>query len=218
MVQGPSGVPHKEKLMTVNISYQQAVDLLELAVEERGPSFTYVRVDISEDNKSGFCAYFDHDGSPSCIVGWVLNRLGIDAQMCWNNEVNEESVSGLVSSEIISIDFKTYTLLAIAQALQDSLVPWGQCLEIAKECAEHIVAPDVDMKDWLSENDGWDYLTVENNYDGERIGFFQPPNSKSYKLPLFEEIKAPELTSIGHVEFVDDKGKLVSGEALVEVQ
>lgn len=43
-------------------------------IAERGPDFTYVAPATEGDYAS--CKYFDIDGSPSCLFGAVLDKLG----------------------------------------------------------------------------------------------------------------------------------------------
>ena len=208
--------------MTVSISYQQAVDLLELAVEERGKDFTYIRAGQTPDDKnSGYCAYYTENGSPSCIVGWVLNRLGITAWQCQQAGVNESSVDELVTNEIIKIDFKTYALLMTAQALQDAITPWGKTLEIAKGVAENIIAPpkSEDMHEYCLEESGWEYIAYDAaHYSGEPIDWFTVPGN-SWILPIFEEIQSGEFVSDGVQTFeVTEFGttKEITAEVFVE--
>ena len=102
--------------MTLKIGYEQARDLLELAMEERGFEYRYPRSDYT------MCVYFDPTGGPSCIVGWVLNRLGL--KFDYHCSDNSGNVLGLAKSRIISVDVKTATLLSMAQSAQDSQWTW----------------------------------------------------------------------------------------------
>ena len=99
----------------LKMGFEQTRDLLELAIEEKGRDWIY-------PNFQEGCYYYEDDGSPGCIFGWVFNRLGLELL---NTYDNEESIFQLISSNIIVADYKTTVLMGTVQRLQDDGDTWG---------------------------------------------------------------------------------------------
>lgn len=57
--------------MSIHVTYQQILDGLQKAVDDRGPDYIY-----QNPNRDGSCSYV-HDTQPGCIVGYVLADLGV---------------------------------------------------------------------------------------------------------------------------------------------
>lgn len=53
------------------IDRDRVVELFTECVEKRGREYAHDRTK---------CVYFAWDGSPSCAVGWILNRVGVTAR------------------------------------------------------------------------------------------------------------------------------------------
>jgi hypothetical protein len=103
--------------MTVHVSMQQARDLAAMAVEERGPDYIY------DTNEFG-CVYFAAPNEPSCMVGYILHRLGIDSEELYESCVNNDAgVVTLVNTDIISCDLGVQEYLTTLQTKQDV----GEC-------------------------------------------------------------------------------------------
>lgn len=121
--------------MSISISYEQARDLLELAVEERGADHIYKRR-RNPGGQLAQCTYYGPDGTPDCIVGWVLNRLGLRYDYC--QSYNGSGVEHLISHMEIKCDLKTACLLTAAQIYQDDGFTWGDALANAVEQTQHM--------------------------------------------------------------------------------
>lgn len=117
----------------LTITYDEAkADLLELADER--PDFVY-------EPPSGVCRYFADDGSPSCIVGYVFAKHGIQpdqlVKQSTQRNLNENAAVGLLRDEgLITCDDATATLLAYAQDEQDNGHSWGPAVIYAIDAAE----------------------------------------------------------------------------------
>lgn len=113
----------------VVLTYDEAVDLLNRAVAEKGPDYVYPR-SLSD----GLCVYFE-GSAPSCIVGHLLAYKGIDAEQVAVQ--NENGFDTLIGDDVIGVDRKTECLLNVAQASQDSQMPWGDAVALAMWSAEN---------------------------------------------------------------------------------
>lgn len=97
--------------------------VIEAVVAEYGEDYRY------EAPGGGSCVYL-HEGEPSCIVGQVMSRLGVDITG-WD----DESWPGYASIANKVLDTTTSTLppvhraLHYAQSDQDTGATWGAALE-----------------------------------------------------------------------------------------
>lgn len=116
--------------MRVQVTYEQAVLALKHAVAKMGEDFTY-----TEDEYVDSCVYFDADRQPSCIVGHVLDELGL-APLPLHASANACGVPTLVRRGVLAVDRpQTEDLLASAQFGNDKGEPWGQALATAIDYA-----------------------------------------------------------------------------------
>lgn len=122
------------------LNYDKALELLERAVDEKGVDYVYDPPRFPETTVAGVlttmsqpeCAYFDPDGQPSCIVGYVLSYLGIDADTVnragANIGFNPEGLFDHLRAHgdiDYGLDHDANVLLRLAQTEQDGGQPWG---------------------------------------------------------------------------------------------
>lgn len=121
--------------MSKPLTYEEAVTLLDKAVEDKGADYVYPRhegEEGSEAAEAGGCMYREDDGSPSCIVGHVIAYAGGDLR-----RVPEGLGAGhAVKLAGLSVDETTETLLIRAQMAQDSGASWGMAVGRAKRLAQ----------------------------------------------------------------------------------
>lgn len=113
------------------LDYGQALVFLEKAIGEKGADYVYevngLNAKVEADRGNSLqCLYFDK-GQPSCIVGHVLDYMGIGANEAIENEPARNALDGLIET-----DEKTITLLDKVQEHQDKGVPWGEALRLAQ--------------------------------------------------------------------------------------
>jgi hypothetical protein len=113
------------------LEFNEALTLLRNAVEEKGKEYIY-------PDWEGDCHYFEGDGTPSCIVGYVLAAKGVTKADLVDDQ-NEDSVHELG----ITADEKTETLLMGVQRWQDVGIPWGTALQKALGAIKEIYGEDV---------------------------------------------------------------------------
>lgn len=108
------------------LDYHETVELLNRAVAEKGDDY----IDPTSHDFIG-CAYFNNDGSPSCIVGHVLAYAGITA-------ADMGGFNGYAASFVIRHlqPRLTFTpgaaaVLEAAQRLQDHGTTWRQTADRA---------------------------------------------------------------------------------------
>lgn len=82
-------------------------------------------------NSGDDCEYAEF-GQPSCIIGHVLDKFGVDVNQLWNGEIveiawNEPLVRNLGFTE------RAIRVLSSAQEHQDRGATWGKACEEAKE-------------------------------------------------------------------------------------
>jgi hypothetical protein len=104
------------------LSYEEALDLLNRAIAEKGADYVYQR---TADDDS--CAYFKN-GEPSCIVGHVLAYKGVTQE-----DLPENKNTAIVIALRIAQDDRTERLLDSAQSYQDTGTPWGDAVKSALE-------------------------------------------------------------------------------------
>lgn len=132
---------HTSATQAIEITLDEAKDLLARAVEEKGS--TYVYEQVVNDLGDSQCLYFNPaTRAPSCIVGHVLAYKGVTYDDMFANDVNTfASVATLADTEFIKVDNKTQALLSIAQGEQDQGQTWGnavqEALETYEETASH---------------------------------------------------------------------------------
>lgn len=103
------------------IVFDDAVQALKELAAER-PDYVYER---------DLCVYTHENGEPGCIVGHVLDRLGLP-RPGFDESRNTQGIRMLG----FDMDDRTRRLLEDAQEYQDDRETWGAAVEIAVETAE----------------------------------------------------------------------------------
>ena len=134
-------------MKTIELSYDEAKELLERAVQEKGPDYVYVG---PEGNKAGelgvSCIYFIDEETPGCIIGQVLAYKGFtrsDLNTDWAGLPSLNSGSGVLSlrnHEVLQVDDRTFRLMRETQQQQDRGVPWGLAVSHALRYTEEVEA------------------------------------------------------------------------------
>lgn len=107
--------------------------LHEVALEN--PDYVYVKPDLAGlPNKN--CLY-SHVVQPGCIVGHVLNRLGVP--LADLDELDERAFAGAynVLPDVLDVPLgqsDVFHALSSAQAAQDNGNTWGEALRCAQSC------------------------------------------------------------------------------------
>ena len=123
------------------VTFDQVVEKLNEAVQERGPDYVYVG---PEGDRAVCLNWHEEQKEPGCIVGVVFHKLGFD----WAHEMNYSSgyqldtmtaSSLLVHLKACGWQFDDYgkidSLLSEIQAKQDRGVPWGEAVAEGREWA-----------------------------------------------------------------------------------
>jgi hypothetical protein len=134
--------------------YDTVVAKLDEAIADRGADYIYANENGLVPNGGLYdtteCQYVHHYGTPEqsigCIVGLVLNKLGVTADSLRQAEGQNVIGFALIYWGLFSYDGTRYSadpevfghhhgivLLAFAQAKQDKGMPWGQAIAEAKE-------------------------------------------------------------------------------------
>jgi hypothetical protein len=108
----------------ITLTYDEAVALLNRAVQEKGEDYVYEM----PDGIDGQCMYVV-DGAPSCIIGHVYAYAGGDLELLHQCEGVGASV--LRDQGVLFADERTLGLLRRAQMRQDSGDSWGVAVEVA---------------------------------------------------------------------------------------
>lgn len=124
-------------LEMTNLNYQQALDLLNRAVEEKGADYVY-----PEEEKRNWknipggavCSYYVSNGEarPSCIIGHVIEYLGLrDQFLPIQGQYEGKSGVSALNALGVRITRRADVLLDTVQSEQDSGHPWGEAVEQA---------------------------------------------------------------------------------------
>jgi hypothetical protein len=147
----PEAKTSKPKPTAVEITLDEAKELLARAVKEKGENYVYEP--LTNMGRSQ-CAYFNpEDGCPSCMVGYVLSYKGVtyEALDATGSVVTE--VQDLVEEGHLKVDNETLALLTVAQVEQDQGQTWSRALEEALETYEESAeAYESDGRDDPSED------------------------------------------------------------------
>lgn len=104
----------------MKITYEQVKVSLERLASER-PDYVYM--EAPNDYR-----YFNVDGTPSCIVGYVLAEHGV-AAMDYADKLNRVGIYRAVEEMDLDMDLRTVRMLSKVQASQDDGVSWGDVVE-----------------------------------------------------------------------------------------
>ena len=115
------------------ITMDNVMDLLEQAVDTRGPDYVYPDSDTFKGCK------YQQDGAPSCLVGVALSIAGasIDQLRAMDDSDEPGMTSGSLCDDRdvplpVSASADALDVLGIAQLAQDTGHPWGQALSNAR--------------------------------------------------------------------------------------
>ena len=112
---------------TVSLTYDQALEGLQKAVQDRGEGFVYQE---AYPEHRDACYYFETDGQPACIVGHVLHQNGYDGP----DPVGD--VHRVREVGVLACDEEAALLLGYAQTFQDRGSSWGEAVASAVIRAE----------------------------------------------------------------------------------
>lgn len=106
----------------------ETLELLERAVAEKGPDHVYQQHTEVGDGDGAMCRYANPDGTPDCIVGYVLSYVGLlgSGAHLW------EGLAGSLLVVQKNFTVEAIQILLEAQITQDNGKPWGEALEAAK--------------------------------------------------------------------------------------
>lgn len=117
-------------MQTISLGLNLSRELASLAVRVAGSDFVYHTVEDQDLELSRYL-YFDYDGKPSCLVGWILFYAGAEPfPFC---EENEADVEELVLNGVLDANGDTVEYLGLLQAAQDLGNSWGEAFEIAEK-------------------------------------------------------------------------------------
>jgi hypothetical protein len=115
-----------------DITYESALEALRAVVAEKVEGYVYPKVD-------GECLY-SHNGKPSCGVGYVLHRLGVDVKALENTTSNTDRFDRVANKlrdlSVITITQSAIDLLQDFQDRQDWGLTWSEALSGAIKYAE----------------------------------------------------------------------------------
>jgi hypothetical protein len=115
----------------------QTLDLLKQVVAIKGEGYIYP--ESEKEAPDGSCRYVLPNGSPSCIVGYVLDLVGLDlAELFPDFDYNTLPVTMVAKrTEVGSMfDEKALEVLTGAQDYQDLEYTWGESLARAAELVQ----------------------------------------------------------------------------------
>lgn len=117
-------------------TYDEAVELLDIAVQERGGDYVYKR------NSAGSrkaCQY-TRDGKPSCIMGLILYYQGVSIEDLSDlDDLDCAGIDSLIRNGVVGVeDRRTKDLLLTAQWNQDGLDTWGEAVRKAKAATSSV--------------------------------------------------------------------------------
>lgn len=104
------------------------------AVAAERPDFEY-QPRVQDGLK--YCELFSPDGSPSCIVGHALARLGIDRAIWLDHSERSgcggEDIAGVADALALTGRQFAHDWLYHVQQDQDEQIAWGECITLADE-------------------------------------------------------------------------------------
>lgn len=115
----------------VKLDTGRLVELLEEAVGEKPEGYHYPTP--SEDARyhriTGIasCKYFLDNGEPACIIGVVLDKLGLEPP-----EGHRDSGAYAVLTRLTKLDPKGLALAQMVQHKQDRGMPWADAVSTSK--------------------------------------------------------------------------------------
>lgn len=136
--------------MAIHVTYQQILDGLRKAVDDRGEDYIYQPPRDENGDTDGVCLYVHSDQKPGCIVGYVLADLGVpldtlkqfdpqranDGTFITHSKLAERVVWGLIDQDILEFasledQSKAIDKLRAVQNQQDRQKPWSEAIRYA---------------------------------------------------------------------------------------
>lgn len=111
--------------MKKQITYETLVSLAEDAIALKGEDFCYQKPEGALD-----CKYV-YGNTPSCIVGHMLHALGHPLTQL--SQFEGKSAEEIFHCLEYVLDRQQMDFVYRLQGQQDSGIPWGRSLELAKE-------------------------------------------------------------------------------------
>lgn len=112
----------------IEVTNDQVTDAIEQIVAFAGGDFIYVRPDRTH-------CWYAWDGKPSCLVGQVLHRLGVELGQL--HEIEESGALAacrkLRETGVIDVPYQSAAALSAAQIQQDGGQTWGVALHAFRE-------------------------------------------------------------------------------------
>lgn len=112
----------------IHITLADAIRFAEEAASEKPEGYVYINPDGDEAGEIGIsCKYWDHEkDEPSCLVGQVLHKAGLDGGPMAYWKSSEKWISALSHSlrGAVEIDFDALDFLTRIQLRQDNGSTW----------------------------------------------------------------------------------------------
>jgi len=113
------------------ISLETAIEWAKAEIEIEGEDFIYGADRRESPDSTIDCFYYEPDGTPSCIVGRILDRHGL---MTFENAPTSEGQSAHRLPQVNeNFTEEAQGFLVNLQMFQDEGKPWGLALECAIE-------------------------------------------------------------------------------------
>lgn len=124
----------------ITITGPQAIELLEQAIEDKGPSFVYKQMSktLPGQGPSHGC-WYEKNGAPSCGVGAALHKAGVQLSVlqAMDNDAGDTGIDAVapILEDLgkVTLDPDALAVFAKFQSLQDDEIPWGEALTKAKK-------------------------------------------------------------------------------------
>lgn len=110
-----------ENTAILTMDFRTTVTLAQAIVAEFGLGYKYELV-------NGMCVYFNEDDAPSCLVGQILARMGVEADTIHKLECNTSNIGALFDHGHLVADGPTRAFLSRLQSAQDDGSTWGDAL------------------------------------------------------------------------------------------
>lgn len=112
------------------LNLQQVRELAARVVVENGPDFVYETPEEFEE-EFVWSVYWRADGSPSCLVGVILSKVGVEPFPY--DVYNQVGIDMLVEDGYLVLDKPTMAYLEAIQVMSDCRQSWGDSVAHAEE-------------------------------------------------------------------------------------
>lgn len=120
--------------MLKEITVAMVLDTMDEVVAEYGEDYVYNGYDNVGREEGGMnCAYLNSDGTPSCLIGHVLLRLGVPKEQF--RTANFCTVGTFAEIAHLPVGHAALYVMRKAQAVQDERGTWGAALLAARDAA-----------------------------------------------------------------------------------